>query len=60
MLALHHRERPVIGVIDHAALDVQVDAALGRAPIGAEAASIWPMHHQTSGPTRSVSRRPHD
>ncbi|HEU4366760.1 MAG TPA: inositol monophosphatase [Methylomirabilota bacterium] len=30
MLALHHRGVPVVGVIDHPALDLRVDAGVGR------------------------------
>ena len=29
MLALHHREVPLVGVIDHPALDIRVNAGIG-------------------------------
>ena len=42
ILALHHRGAPIVGVIDHPALDLRVNAARGWAPTETACASVWP------------------
>jgi fructose-1,6-bisphosphatase/inositol monophosphatase family enzyme len=50
MLALHHRGAPVVGLIDHPALDLRVSAGAG---LGA-----YRNGHRIRLPTVSVSARP--
>jgi len=51
MLALHHRGAPVVGVVDHPALDLRVDAGVGGAPTATGSASGWPTHPPAPRPS---------
>ena len=55
MLALHHRRVPLVGVIDHPALDIRVNAGAASGPTGTAGGSGSTTSRRARAPRRCGS-----